>query len=61
MELRSNIESLSAELTSIAQNQQCPVDLEVYVKKLLDARKRITVVNGILQNAQVPHHLFHKE
>lgn len=37
----------------IAQNQQSPIDLESYIKKLLDARKRITIVNSILQNAQV--------
>jgi hypothetical protein len=52
-ELRSQIEYLSAELTVISQNQQSPIDLESYIKKLLDARKRITIVNSILQNAQV--------
>lgn len=52
-ELRSQIENLSAELTVISQNQQSPIDLESYIKKLLDARKRITIVNSILQNAQV--------
>ena len=53
VELRNQIEILSAELQTISQNQQCPVDLDVYVKKLLEARRRITIVNGILQNAQV--------
>lgn len=53
IELRTQIESLSAELTLIAQNQQSPINLELYIKKLLDARKRITIVNSILQNAQV--------
>lgn len=53
VELRNQIEILSAELQSISQNQQCPVDLDVYVKKLLEARRRITIVNSILQNAQV--------
>ena len=53
MELRTQIENLSAELSVISQNQQSPIDLESYIKKLLDARKRITIVNSILQNAQV--------
>ncbi len=52
-ELRTQIENLSAELSVISQNQQSPIDLESYIKKLLDARKRITIVNSILQNAQV--------
>jgi hypothetical protein len=53
VELRTQIENLSAELSVISQNQQSPIDLESYIKKLLDARKRITIVNSILQNAQV--------
>ncbi len=53
LELRAQIESLTTELGVIAQNQQSPIDLESYIKKLLDARKRITIVNSILQNAQV--------
>lgn len=53
VELRTQIENLSVELSVISQNQQSPIDLESYIKKLLDARKRITIVNSILQNAQV--------
>lgn len=53
MELRSQIETLSAELAIISQHQHSPIDLESYIKKLIDARKRITIVNSILQNAQV--------
>ena len=56
VELRAQIESLTTELSVIAQNQQSPIDLESYIKKLLDARKRITIVNSILQNAQVRNH-----
>lgn len=53
VELRTQIESLAEELSVIAKNQQSPINLESYIKKLLDARKRITIVNSILQNAQV--------
>jgi len=52
IELKSQIESLSLELNTISKNQQCPIDLESYIKKLLDARRRITTINSVLQNAQ---------
>ena len=60
VELRNHIELLSSELEVIAKNQHCPVDLECYVKKLVEARKRITIVNTILQNSQVLQCLINK-
>lgn len=53
LELKNQVENLSVELNTISKNQQCPIDLESYIKKLLDARRRITTINSLLQNAQV--------
>jgi len=52
LELKTQIENLAVELNTISKNQQCPIDLESYIKKLLDARRRITTINSVLQNAQ---------
>ena len=37
----------------IAENQAIPIDLESYVKKLNNSRRRVMLVNNILQNVQV--------
>ena len=42
-----------SELKVIAENQAIPVDLESYVKKLNNSRRRVMLVNNILQNVQV--------
>ncbi|KAI8512457.1 PREDICTED: SNARE-associated protein Snapin-like [Branchiostoma belcheri] len=52
LELREQIDGLCGELKKINEEQQVPVDLEPYVKKLMNARRRVMVVNNILQNAQ---------
>ena len=52
-ELSREIEFLLVELATIYRNQQCPIDLDGYVKKLLDARARVTIINSILHNVQV--------
>lgn len=43
----------SAELCRINEHQKVALDLDPYVKKLLNARRRVVLVNNILQNAQV--------
>ncbi|NXA43978.1 SNAPN protein, partial [Eudromia elegans] len=53
VELREHIESLAAELCRINEDQKVALDLDPYVKKLLNARRRVVLVNNILQNAQV--------
>ena len=45
--------SLSAELRLLSEKQKVPVDLDTYIKKLTNSRKRILLVNDILQNVQV--------
>lgn len=52
MELKQCIESLSEELKKISDSQQTTIDLDVYVKKLINAKQRVTVLSNILQNAQ---------
>lgn len=41
------------DLAQLNERQDLPVDLEPYVKKLIGSRRRITLVNNILHNAQV--------
>lgn len=52
MELKQCIEGLSEELSKISKSQQNQVDLDTYVKKLLSAKNRVTVLTNILQGAQ---------
>uniref|UniRef100_A0A0B8RTM1 SNARE-associated protein Snapin n=1 Tax=Philothamnus irregularis TaxID=1899461 RepID=A0A0B8RTM1_9SAUR len=52
VELREHIDSLAAELCRINEDQKVALDLDPYVKKLLNARRRVVLVNNILQNAQ---------
>ena len=52
-ELKDQIASLEEQLRAIEDEQSCPVDLESYINKLNSAKKRIIVVNNILQGAQV--------
>ncbi|XP_060057431.1 SNARE-associated protein Snapin isoform X2 [Erinaceus europaeus] len=52
VELREQIDSLAAELCRINEDQKVALDLDPYVKKLLNARRRVVLVNNILQNAQ---------
>ena len=36
----------------LATIQKPPVDLDPYVKKLLNCRRKVTLVNSVLQNTQ---------
>ncbi|XP_054710226.1 SNARE-associated protein Snapin-like [Uloborus diversus] len=51
-ELRQQIESLSEELRQISETYSSMFDLDMYVKKLMNAKRRVMLVNNILQNAQ---------
>nr|XP_014338532.1 PREDICTED: SNARE-associated protein Snapin isoform X2 [Bos mutus] len=53
VELREQIDNLATELCRINEDQKVALDLDPYVKKLLNARRRVVLVNNILQNAQV--------
>lgn len=48
------------DLKRIAEQQAVPVDLEPYVKKLNSSRRRVMLVNNILQNVQVYHHFLQR-
>lgn len=51
-ELKDQIESLSVDLKKVAEEQSCPVDLESYITKLNNSKKRVVVVQNILATAQ---------
>ncbi|KAK3704675.1 hypothetical protein QZH41_018935 [Actinostola sp. cb2023] len=53
VELRTQIDALTEDLHKLQELQEIPLDLEPYVKKLMNSRRRIMLVNNILQNAQV--------
>ncbi|XP_070124319.1 SNARE-associated protein Snapin isoform X2 [Equus przewalskii] len=53
VELREQIDNLASELCRINEDQKVALDLDPYVKKLLNARRRVVLVNNILQNAQI--------
>ncbi|XP_074246316.1 SNARE-associated protein Snapin isoform X1 [Saimiri boliviensis] len=65
VELREQIDNLATELCRINEDQKVALDLDPYVKKLLNARRRVVLVNNILQNAQgqgftmLPRKLLH--
>uniref|UniRef100_A0A673GAI8 Biogenesis of lysosome-related organelles complex 1 subunit 7 n=1 Tax=Sinocyclocheilus rhinocerous TaxID=307959 RepID=A0A673GAI8_9TELE len=50
--MSSHVSISSAELCRINEHQKVALDLDPYVKKLLNARRRVVLVNNILQNAQ---------
>ncbi|XP_030749656.1 SNAPIN protein homolog isoform X2 [Sitophilus oryzae] len=52
LELKQCIESLSEELKKISEAQKHSIDLEIYLKKLINAKQRVTVLSNILQTAQ---------
>ncbi|XP_076353707.1 SNAP associated protein [Tachypleus tridentatus] len=52
MELRQQIDSLAEDLRHVSENQHVPYDLDIYVKKLMNAKRRVMLVSNILQNAQ---------
>ena len=51
-ELKRQIEGLSSDLRKISEEQGCPVDLETYITKLNNSKKRVVVVQNILSAAQ---------
>ncbi|XP_076455391.1 SNARE-associated protein Snapin-like [Babylonia areolata] len=52
IELRQQIDSLSDDLKKVAEAEAVPADLEPYAKKLNNSRRRVILVNSILQNIQ---------
>ncbi|XP_071448715.1 SNARE-associated protein Snapin-like [Hetaerina americana] len=52
LELKEKIDTLAEELRKISELHKCPLDLELYVKKLASAKRKVTVVSNVLQNTQ---------
>ncbi|KAL3989246.1 Snapin/Pallidin family protein [Acanthocheilonema viteae] len=48
--LNMHIRELAQYLKEISDEQQAPYDLDFYVRKLDDSKKRVTVVGNVLQN-----------
>ena len=48
--LRENIDKLSEELLKLSAVQKPPIDLDPYVRKLVNCRRKVTLVNSVLQN-----------
>ena len=55
---QSDLHMIFLDLKRIAEQQVVPVDLEPYVKKLNSSRRRVMLVNNILQNVQVFQYIF---
>ena len=51
-ELKDQICSLQKSLRSLQQQQQCPMELDSYINKLNNTRKRVSLVATILTSAQ---------
>ncbi|XP_063614181.1 SNARE-associated protein Snapin-like [Penaeus indicus] len=51
-ELHQQLEGLSVELIRVQEQTLCPLQLDAYIKKLQNAKRRVVVVNNILQNTQ---------
>lgn len=52
-ELRQQLENLSEQLKAIEQIQTTPPELDIYVRKLINIKHKVTVVFSVLQGAQV--------
>lgn len=52
-ELRQQLENLSEQLKAIEQIQTTPPELDIYVRKLINIKHKVTVVFSVLQSAQV--------
>lgn len=52
IELRQQIDSLTEELLKINESLQCPLELDAYVTKLVNAKRKVVVVSNILQKTQ---------
>jgi len=52
IELRDQIDLLAAELKKISEQQASPIDLESYITKLGNSKKRVLVVQNVLASAQ---------
>jgi len=53
MELKQNIDFLTEDLKKTREQQQVsPIELDVYLKKLSNSRRRVMLISNILQNLQ---------
>uniref|UniRef100_A0A915Q1H1 Biogenesis of lysosome-related organelles complex 1 subunit 7 n=1 Tax=Setaria digitata TaxID=48799 RepID=A0A915Q1H1_9BILA len=48
--LNTHIRELAQYLKEISDEQQAPYDLDLYVRKLDDSKRRITAIGNVLQN-----------
>lgn len=51
-ELHQQLDGLAVELSRVKEQVECPLHLDSHIKKLQNAKRRVVVVNNILQNTQ---------
>ena len=52
-QLLLQLEGIQGEIVEVQKQVECPLPMDSYVKKLQDAKRRVVVVNNVLQNMQV--------
>ncbi|XP_022094666.1 SNARE-associated protein Snapin-like isoform X1 [Acanthaster planci] len=52
LDLRQQIEELDEVLKQLGQSREPPIELDPYVKKLMNSKRKIAVISNIVQNAQ---------
>lgn len=52
VQLRQQIDALIEDLQKVSEEKAVPLDLEPHVKKLNNAKRRVMLVNNILQNVE---------
>nr|CAB3266427.1 SNARE-associated protein Snapin-like [Phallusia mammillata] len=52
LELRNTIDAVSNELQRISEEQALDVDLEPYIRRLINTKRRVVLVSNIVQNVQ---------
>lgn len=61
IELKQQIDSLTEELQKTIEALQYPLDTDSYVKKLINAKHKITIVSNILQTTQERLNKVHQD
>lgn len=52
LELRKQIEAVTIELQKISEEHQVDIDLEPYVQRLVNTKRRVVLISNIVQNVQ---------
>ncbi|XP_002124048.2 SNARE-associated protein Snapin-like [Ciona intestinalis] len=50
LELRAKIEEVSSDLQRISEEQPVNVNFDPYIRRLINSKRRVTLINNIIQN-----------